>query len=441
MGGEGPDVIDTSANRTNEMFERLIRRFIKSRNTHSTKTVATKTVATKTVENPFERTLKPCLKSDHSAHKAINAVAAPFLSPEQVETFHRDGVICLRHVINKEDIDALRVDIDQQVSQNPPSETALDLEDIRKEIWGQSAEGKAVTPEKFIQNESLRGECEVQETQAIFEGLSVNPPLHTVSMTQSNAVKTLKTILEAVPDAKPNIDETKPFPVGQFYLDMHQWKTSPNIAHTALKSVLPAICTELLNSKVLQFWGDTTRIKTPNTAQRTSLHQDWAYFPFTGVQSCSVWIALDPSTSENGSPYYIKKSHKWGQTFAANIIIASTQNPLSLYDPLPDLGQNFNSDLTPKTDHQDTVTVSDIVIFDLQPGDIIIHNVLTLHGASGNTSLKNNRRALTLRYCGDDIRYFNKPGALETHKIIPTQQDGDRLNTEIFPQVWPNEDV
>lgn len=417
-------MLQTSANRTDEMFDRFISKLAKKPNQH----------LTKTVENHSERTLKPRLLSDPNTHKAINPVAAPFLSPEQVEIFHRDGVICLRNVINIDDIEALRVDIDQQLSQNPPSVTALDLEAIRKEIWGQRGNGKAVTPEQLIQNEGLKGGGEVQETQALFEPFSITPPPHTLSKTQNDAVKTLKTILEAVPNAKPNLDKIKPFPIGRFHLDMYQWENAPNIAHTALNSVLPAICAELLNSKTLQFWGDTIRVKTPNTAQRTSLHQDWAYFPFTGLQSCSVWITLDASTSENGSPYYIKKSHKWGKVFATNIIISSTQNPLSLYETIPDLSQEFSPDLNQKTDHPDKV------VFDVQPGDIIIHNILTLHGASGNTSLKNNRRVLTLRYCGDDIRYFNKPGALETHRIIPTQQEGDPLNAKVFPKVWPKGD-
>lgn len=368
--------------------------------------------------------------SDPCASTDMSGIVTSHLSPEDIETFDRDGVVCLRNVLSPEDIAALRGDIEQQLSQNPPSGSAIDLENIRKEIWGETEDGKALTSDDFFlknkpdRNNGAGRNGEVQEMQAVFEPQYSTQTPRTILTTQSSAVRTLKQILGACPSSRPNIDPiSSAAPAGQFYVDIRQWPHFKNITNIALNSVLPEICAALLKSKKLQFWGDTTRVKTPNTAQRTSLHQDWAYFPITGLQSCSVWIALDPSTPKNGVPYYIKKSHKGGQTFASNIIIASTQNPLSLYAPLPETEYG--------SDHVDSIS------FNVEPGDIIIHHVLTLHGAPGNISLTDNRRALTLRYCGDDIRFFNKPGALDTYKVLPPPQDGDRLNPEIFPTAWP----
>ena len=50
----------------------------------------------------------------------------------------------------------------------------------------------------------------------------------------------------------------------------------------------------------------------------------------------------------------------------------------------------------------------DIISFDVEPGDVIVHHVLTVHGAGGNTS-DTWRRAMSFRYCGDRVRYLDRP--------------------------------
>ncbi|MEX2293352.1 MAG: phytanoyl-CoA dioxygenase family protein [Acidimicrobiales bacterium] len=52
----------------------------------------------------------------------------------------------------------------------------------------------------------------------------------------------------------------------------------------------------------------------------------------------------------------------------------------------------------------------DVIGFDLTAGDVTIHHARTLHGASGNSTMLP-RRALSIRYCGDDAVVRIKPGA------------------------------
>lgn len=42
--------------------------------------------------------------------------------------------------------------------------------------------------------------------------------------------------------------------------------------------------------------------------------------------------------------------------------------------------------------------------FEVEPGGVVVHHYRTLHGAPGNTSVSRRRRAISVRYCGDDIR-------------------------------------
>ena len=53
----------------------------------------------------------------------------------------------------------------------------------------------------------------------------------------------------------------------------------------------------------------------------------------------------------------------------------------------------------------------DIVHWDTEPGDVTVHHARTIHGADGNASGTKRRRAISVRYCGDDVVYKFKRGA------------------------------
>jgi ectoine hydroxylase-related dioxygenase (phytanoyl-CoA dioxygenase family) len=73
--------------------------------------------------------------------------------------------------------------------------------------------------------------------------------------------------------------------------------------------------------------------------------------------------------------------------------------------------------------------------YELEPGDMLVHHHLTVHGSAGNATLRQTRRAASLRYCGDDIRFKFRPYALAPahHQL----KDGDPLDCAQFPVMWP----
>jgi len=81
--------------------------------------------------------------------------------------------------------------------------------------------------------------------------------------------------------------------------------------------------------------------------------------------------------------------------YEPNVFIAQTPLPGAQGDPLPDI-----------EGHMDQY---DIIHFDVEPGDVIVHHYRTIHGAGGNHSRYQVRRAASLRYCGDDIRFQMRP--------------------------------
>ncbi len=136
-------------------------------------------------------------------------------------------------------------------------------------------------------------------------------------------------------------------------------------------------------------------MKEPGTRERTAFHQDATYFEIEGEKCCVLWIPADPVTLESGTILYVRGSHRDGKLYEPNVFIAQTPLPGAQGDPLPDI-----------EGHMDQY---DIIHFDVEPGDVIVHHYRTIHGAGGNHSRYQVRRAASLRYCGDDIRFQMRP--------------------------------
>jgi ectoine hydroxylase-related dioxygenase (phytanoyl-CoA dioxygenase family) len=76
-----------------------------------------------------------------------------------------------------------------------------------------------------------------------------------------------------------------------------------------------------------------------------------------------------------------------------------------------------------------------LISFELEPGDMTVHHARTLHGAPANSS-DVRRRALSVRYCGDDARYLHRAG-LPGRPGLDEVRDGDHVGPPWCPQVWP----
>ena len=75
----------------------------------------------------------------------------------------------------------------------------------------------------------------------------------------------------------------------------------------------------------------------------------------------------------------------------------------------------------------------------MQPGDAVAFDFRAVHGARGNMA-RTRRRALSLRYVGDDARYVTRQGPTSPPFPGHDMQDGARLRSDWFPVVWPNKE-
>ena len=283
------------------------------------------------------------------------------VTDDEIDTFWRDGVVCLRSIMPAEWLDRMA---------GPVDETIVD-------------------------------------------------PAVTTDMTEMGGD------LAAGLGATVLVDERAPTgtPRGQFRSGVDHWRVHPDFAAFATESPLPGIVAALLRSDKVNLYEDSVLVKEPGTIERTAFHQDQAYFHVDGRQVCTTWVPLDPVRRETGAVGYVRGSHEWDRTWRPNFFVTTETLPDTVGDVVPDIHAALDD--------------YDVVFFDVEPGDLTVHHARTLHGAEANRSATLRRRAMSVRYCGDDARYHIRRGApLKPHH--ETVSDGYVVDHEACPVVWPS---
>ena len=125
-------------------------------------------------------------------------------------------------------------------------------------------------------------------------------------------------------------------------------------------------------------WNSSLFSKPERDGQRTPWHQDGQYWPIRPLATCTVWIALDDSTPENGCLQVIPGSHR--------------ERRLRAHRSLEAKDVTLNQELDPS--ECDASKAADIV---LEAGQMLLHDVYLLHGSQANQSPRP-RRGMTLRF-------------------------------------------
>lgn len=208
-----------------------------------------------------------------------------------------------------------------------------------------------------------------------------------------------------------------------FTCGVDHWRNDPDFDRFARHSPLPGIAAALLGSERVWLYEDSVLVKEPGAPFHTEFHTDAGYFHVAGTQACTFWVPLDPAGPETGAVRYVRGSHRWDEDFRPNLF--------SIPDPIPGTEGSVVPDVLGEPE-----LAALLVGFEVEPGDVVVHHYRTIHGAPANTSTSRRRRAISVRYCGDDIRYRLRPGVPRKphHDRVA---DGDELGGEDCPQVWP----
>ncbi len=127
----------------------------------------------------------------------------------------------------------------------------------------------------------------------------------------------------------------------------------------------------------IALWNMSLFGKPAHNGKATPWHQDGEYWPIRPLATCTVWIAIDDSTVENGCLRIIKGSH------------LKKHLAKHRHNPNPDL--TLHEELL-----SDEFDESQAVDIELQRGQVSLHDVYLMHGSQPNYSGKR-RRGMTMR--------------------------------------------
>lgn len=231
----------------------------------------------------------------------------------------------------------------------------------------------------------------------------------------------------------------------RFYSGMFAWLYDPDIKALIFDTDLARVAGELMGSSKVRFFYDHILVKEPGANSQTPWHQDLPYWPVRGEQVISLWLSLDVATPENGVVTYVKGSHRWNRFFAmqqwSESQQAETEQILQQFGHLYD-DANARGERKSLLDIRENPQNYEFLSWSVEPGDILVHHPLAVHGANGNTSSAMPRRAISMRWFGDDARWddsrphFLKGQADREGFPYPQLEQGGQLDAPLFPLLW-----
>ena len=269
------------------------------------------------------------------------------ITPAMIEEFERDGVVCVRNVIDMDLVERLRASLD----------------DVLGKGFTVSSDSDGTEP-------SISATGEAKRMRQAFNG----------------------------------------------------WERNDVYRELTLESAVPRIAAELMQSKSVRLLYDHTLVKEASSTVPIEWHHDLPFWPVSGTQVCSVWVALDEVTKESGAVHYGRGSHKLPQRYRPTA------------PDTPEFAGMVNLDL-PRAPNLFEDPNADLLYWDMMPGDALVFSALTLHGSGANLRADRSRRAISPRYVGDDARFVS--GKHTTSLLFePNLKTGDVLDDPQFPIAW-----
>jgi ectoine hydroxylase-related dioxygenase (phytanoyl-CoA dioxygenase family) len=213
---------------------------------------------------------------------------------------------------------------------------------------------------------------------------------------------------------------------GRFWDDYCNWQRIPEFYQFVTESEAAPLAAQVMGSKTAQFFHDHVLVKEPETPKPTPWHQDAPYYFAEGSQTVSFWLPLDP-VEANESLRLVSGSHRWPRP----VLPVKWLDDAEFY-----VGEQDRYMALPDLDAEDCPHT--ILQWSLQPGDAVLFDFRTVHGARGNLQ-KRRRRAFSMRWVGDDGCYRERPGRTSPPFPGHGMRDGERLREDWFPVLWPRD--
>jgi hypothetical protein len=216
--------------------------------------------------------------------------------------------------------------------------------------------------------------------------------------------------LERKPVRLSNLSGRADAPVWQI---VNIWEASEPFHELIAQPTIVGEIAQLTGARELRIWHDQIQYKPATTGGVNMWHQDAPLWPVLApMTEVSAWVALDDVDEENGCMWMVPGSHRWG-------------NQIAYLQTLPDFGAmpgEWAGHALRKVSRP------------VRAGQVHYHHALTWHGSPANQSDRP-RRAIALHYMTQETRHV----ASGEHIMQPfiAAKDGEKVEGEHFPQVWP----
>jgi hypothetical protein len=158
-------------------------------------------------------------------------------------------------------------------------------------------------------------------------------------------------------------------------------------------------------------WGSSLFAKPAGVGKRVQWHQDSNWWPMKPMETCTVWIAIDAASPNNGCLRYIPGSHRW------SIMPHLDRKEAGL------LGDCIDRSMLEGASPRDIV---------LSPGQFSMHQANLVHGSEPNCSAAR-RAGLVIRYMPATAHFDRSDAAeLEQASLMKT---GDTAKYGLRP-IW-----
>lgn len=157
--------------------------------------------------------------------------------------------------------------------------------------------------------------------------------------------------------------------------------------------------------------------KPPGISNILRWHQDTSYFPFEPNNQLAVWIPFDVVTEDSGAMVYALGSHRLEHRGSSDL---HSGVPFKTEDrePIPD---------------DPTEIGLDVRCFEMDPGDMLLHDGRTWHMSGPNTVEGRQRRGLSLRFLVGNTYYKPRGGSAAAFIKQIDIEEGGLIDDPAFP--------
>lgn len=217
--------------------------------------------------------------------------------------------------------------------------------------------------------------------------------------------------------------DTKP---GTYCADMWIWRENEHMKNFIFNSPAARLAGEVMRADSVALITDNWMVREAGAVNRAPWHQDNPYFDVSGKWSV-LWMGLEPVGKGEGV-VFLKGSHKWGRKFMPLSFSGSGQKAPTKegYEPTPD----FTAELDKY----------EVLEFELAPGDCMVFDSHTLHGAPNPVPPKETVNRLTMRFAQGDAVY-EKRGSWTDEQTKYWEDHGmsegkPLVEGDLLPMLW-----